>query len=373
MRIAFYAPMKPPDSPVPSGDRTIARALIRALDMGGHDVFIASQFQSREPLGDPDRQRAVQEEGGAIATSLVETYRGSDGPDLWFTYHLYYKAPDWIGPIVAGEMGIPYVAAEASHAPKRAGGRWDINHCQVEKSVVEADLIVGLNSLDARCIRPLLSGPEKMIQLRPFMEAPADLRYDRHGLRKTWSERFGIPLDRPWYLAAAMMRPGAKLQSYSTLAEALRKLGSENYALIIAGDGPAREEIEALCKSLPVYFTGEVRAEDLLGLMSSSDLFVWPAIDEAYGMAILEAQSQGLPVIAGRSGGVGDIVRDGETGTLVPVGDAEAFAAAIRELTMDVQARQDMSQNSRQVFERDHTLDFASAQLNQALEALVHG
>ena len=42
-------------------------------------------------------------------------------PDLWFTYHLYYKAPDLVGPLVAGALGIPYAVAEASVAHKRAG------------------------------------------------------------------------------------------------------------------------------------------------------------------------------------------------------------------------------------------------------------
>ena len=43
-------------------------------------------------------------------------------PELWLTYHLYYKAPDWLGPAVRAALGIPYVVAEASVAPKRAGG-----------------------------------------------------------------------------------------------------------------------------------------------------------------------------------------------------------------------------------------------------------
>ena len=43
-------------------------------------------------------------------------------PELWFTYHLYHKAPDWLGPRIAGALGIPYVVAEASFAPKQAGG-----------------------------------------------------------------------------------------------------------------------------------------------------------------------------------------------------------------------------------------------------------
>ena len=62
---------------------------------------------------------------------------------------------------------------------------------------------------------------------------------------------------------------------------------------------------------------------------AAADLYLWPAINEAYGMAFLEAQAAGLPVIAGRTGGVPAVVAADETGLLTPVGDAHAFAAAV--------------------------------------------
>ena len=56
MRVAFYAPLKPPDHPVPSGDRSMARLLIRALELAGHEVGLASRLRSRDTDGDPARQ-----------------------------------------------------------------------------------------------------------------------------------------------------------------------------------------------------------------------------------------------------------------------------------------------------------------------------
>jgi len=52
MRIAFYAPMKPPDHPVPSGDRRMARLLLAALRRGGHQVSLASRIRARDGTGD---------------------------------------------------------------------------------------------------------------------------------------------------------------------------------------------------------------------------------------------------------------------------------------------------------------------------------
>ncbi|MAI11877.1 MAG: hypothetical protein CBD27_07800 [Rhodospirillaceae bacterium TMED167] len=373
MRIAFYAPMKPPDSPVPSGDRTIARSLMKVLEHCGHEVKLATRFQSREPAGDPARQWALRREGEAVVSRLVREFTSTVRPDLWFTYHVYYKAPDWIGPLVAEELGIPYVAAEVSHAPKRAGGPWDVNHRQVEKTIMEANLVIGLNSLDAGCVRPLLAKPETLIQLRPFMDSPPDHRGHREDLRRTLSGEFGLPREVPWLFTAAMMRPGAKQKSYDLLACALRRQKDIKYRLIIAGDGPVRPDIEKAFEELPACFLGERDSTELFSLMAASDLFVWPAVNEAYGMALLEAHSQGLPVVAGEAGGVRDIVRHDETGVLTPVGDAAAFSEVVFGLCRDPLRLERMSRRARLIFSQDHTLEVATAKLAPALEALVNG
>src|SRR4051812_19651002 len=115
MRIAFYAPLKPPDHPVASGDRAMARALIAALERAGHEVSLAAHFRSYDS-GDARRQARLREEGRRIAHRYLKKIdAGAEPPDLWFTYHLYHKAPDWLGPTVAARLGIPYVAAEASY------------------------------------------------------------------------------------------------------------------------------------------------------------------------------------------------------------------------------------------------------------------
>src|SRR5690348_10210627 len=120
MRIAFYAPLKPPDHPTPSGDRAVARLFVEALTLAGHQPFLASHLRSYDGAGDPDRQARLQAVGGGIARRLLRRWRGrpDTAPELWFTYHLYYKAPDWLGPAVTSGLGIPYVIAEASHAMK---------------------------------------------------------------------------------------------------------------------------------------------------------------------------------------------------------------------------------------------------------------
>src|SRR4051794_38067759 len=124
MRIAFYAPLKPPDHPVPSGDRRMAQLLGLALTRAGHDVELAARLRSYDGAGEIEQQRRFAELGARLATRFVERARARPPqaqPRAWLTYHLYYKAPDWIGPRVAVQLGIPYLVAEASVAMKRAG------------------------------------------------------------------------------------------------------------------------------------------------------------------------------------------------------------------------------------------------------------
>ena len=78
-------------------------------------------------------------------------------------------------------------------------------------------------------------------------------------------------------------------------------------------------------------------------------------------MALLEAQMCGLPVVAGRTGGVPDIVADGETGLLTPEGDDEAFAAALADLLDDPARRARMGLAAARKAAADH--DFAGAQM----------
>src|SRR5260370_28738286 len=137
MRVAFYAPLKPPDHPIPSGDRRVAQLFLAALRLAGHDAFVASRFRSYEGNGDLIRQIRLAALGARLAGRFLRRCHKAPetAPELWFTYHLYYKAPDWLGPVISDALGIPYVVAEASWAPKRAGSSWHVGHHAVEQAL----------------------------------------------------------------------------------------------------------------------------------------------------------------------------------------------------------------------------------------------
>ena len=104
--------------------------------------------------------------------------------------------------------------------------------------------------------------------------------------------------------------------------------------------------------------------------LAAADLFLWPAVNEAFGMALLEAQASGLPVVAGAGGGVGEIVQSGTTGLLVPPGDALAFAAAVRRLVVNSGQRMAFGAAARRHVLLEHDLPIAARRLGHVLGAL---
>ncbi|MCW2235496.1 glycosyltransferase family 4 protein [Azospirillum canadense] len=361
MRIAFYAPLKAPTHPVPSGDRRMARLLMAALEAAGHEVTLASTLRSWDDGRTPGRAERLAALGARCADRLAARWDREGPPDLWFTYHLYHKAPDWIGPALCRRFGLPYVVAEASFAAKRATGPFAAGHRAAEAAIRQAAAVVTLAGHDAEGVLPLLEAPDRLVRLRPFVDtvpfaAAADAR-DRH--RAALAARYGLPLDAPWLLAVGMMRNGDKERSYGILSEAMALLTMLQPHLLIVGDGPARPRVESLFAEMPVHVLGQQSLPDLAALYAAADLMVWPAVNEAYGMALLEAQAAGLPVVAGRTGGVPDVVREGVGGLLPPVGDAAAFAAAVESLLRDPDRRRAMGEAARRVAAEEH--DFATA------------
>ena len=97
----------------------------------------------------------------------------------------------------------------------------------------------------------------------------------------------------PRLVTVAMMRPGDKLESYQLLAEALQYV-TQSMQWFIVGDGTERVQVETLFDNDPrIHFCGQLTNDEVHSLLAQCDLHVWPAVNEAFGMTLLEAQYQG--------------------------------------------------------------------------------
>jgi len=375
MRIAFYAPLKSPTHGTPSGDRRIAGLLMDALARAGHRVELASTFRSYDPGGAAPRQAALREQGIALGRRLAAQWR--DGatearPDLWFTYHAYYKAPDWLGPEASAALGIPYVIAEASHAGKRAGGAWDVGHRGTMEAIRRADLLLCPTRDDLEGLRAVAASPGRIASLPPFLD-PGPFRaaaHRREAYREELARLHGLEQSVPWLAVAAMMRSGDKLDSYRALARALGRVRDLPWRLLVAGDGPARAEVEAaFAAAIPgrAAFLGALSLDEVAAAYAAADLCVWPAVNEAYGMAMLEAQAAGVPVVSCATRGVPDVVEHGRTGLLAAAGDESALAGLVRELLLDEGKRSRMSAAAATFAAGDRSIESAAVLLGSLL------
>jgi glycosyltransferase involved in cell wall biosynthesis len=357
MRAAFYAPMKPADNPVPSGDRTFAQLILRALEAGGHEPRTASRLKTwrAAPEDLPQAQAAAQGEAERIIKDWeAEGWR----PDVWVTYHLYHKAPDWIGPAVSDHFAIPYVVLEASRAPKRQTGPWAFGFTAADAALQRADAVGAIHRADAGCLEPVLP-PDVLHLFPPFLDAAPFLK-----------PRPSRPGEGPVrLLAVGMMRPGDKEASYRVLAAALAQLMDLDWELTLVGDGPSRESLTPLFPAARCRFAGALPPEALPQQYLCHDVFVWPAIREAFGFVFLEAQASGLAVAGGATFGVPDIVEDGQTGLLSPEGDAGALAASLRRLILDRRLRTAMGEAARTHILARHDLGAGASRLDGLLHS----
>lgn len=150
----------------------------------------------------------------------------------------------------------------------------------------------------------------------------------------------------------------------------------------IAGTGPDRPRLEELAQTLDVAdavtFLGRVADEVLPNTYRQATIFVMPAREEpaaasieGFGIVYLEAGASDLPVVAGRSGGAVEAVRDGETGILVPPDDPTALATVLRRLLEDADLRRRLGRAGRQWVETEMNWDRAAREMQQALSMEV--
>lgn len=359
MKIAFYSPLKSPNHAVPSGDRLMARQLIAALRMAGHEVEVASELRSFART--PDEGVSPEAAEGEIER-LRRLWETGAVPDIWFTYHPYYKAPDMIGPVLAAEAGIAYVTAEASYSARRDRDGWAGRQALLAEGLRQAAINICMTRRDRAGLEEAVPGA-RFAMLSPFIEPAPFLAVEPSPQARR-------------LVCVAMMRSGDKLDSFRMLAQALGRLDRLEWRLSIVGDGPASAEVRGAFASLPesrIDWLGERQPSEIAAILSQAALYVWPGCGEAYGLAYLEAQAAGLPVVAQATAGVPEVVMHGRTGVLTPAGDITAYAAAIADLLENDGRRQAMARAARDFVRDERSLAQASATLSGILETYVKG
>ena len=169
-----------------------------------------------------------------------------------------------------------------------------------------------------------------------------------------------------------MFRTGDKLASYELIARTLSRLRTDDWRLSIAGDGPARGEVQALMEPFDgrVIWLGARDADAMKTAYQNAALMFWPGVNEAFGMAYLEAQAAGVPVVAQDRPGVRDVLAPG-IDRPSPEDGAGPLAAQIDQLLTDQSARQTAGRLARTHIAENHLIAPAARTLADALSQVT--
>ncbi|GAB4255992.1 MAG: N-acetyl-alpha-D-glucosaminyl L-malate synthase BshA [Acidobacteriota bacterium] len=145
--------------------------------------------------------------------------------------------------------------------------------------------------------------------------------------------------------------------------------------LLLVGDGPERLFVQQLVKELKltdhVVFLGQ--QDYLERILPCTDVLILPSEQESFGLVALEAHACGVPVVAARVGGVPEVVEDGMTGFLVPVGEIGEMAAQVLRLLADDQLHREFSRRARERAERNFRTDLIVPEYERIYREVVEG
>ena len=241
---------------------------------------------------------------------------------------------------------VPYLLMVESHdEDPRAGWRKAVKGTVVPPIVRHASGVLVTGTLARRSMLARGARPEQVrvfantIDVETWQARAVELAGRREELRAA----FGLEPRDVAVLCVARLAPEKGLE---TLARAVAAAG-EPFVALLAGTGPERGRLEAL--GMPLRFAGDLPHDRVIEAYVATDVFALLSEREPWGVVVNEAATCGLPlVLSDRVGAAPDLLRPGENGFLVPPGDVDAAADALRELA-DPDERRRMGRRSAEL------------------------
>jgi glycosyltransferase involved in cell wall biosynthesis len=237
---------------------------------------------------------------------------------------------------------------------------WMVNHgyahCLVAVSEQVYRIAIEKEKIRPDRVRVILNGIDNIQNERPRTEILARLRTE-----------LGLNSHDFVYLSVGRV---TLQKGHTYLLDAVPKVLDrypENSVFIIAGEGHLRESLERKAADLGlsrvVKFLGT--RSDIPDLLFLADVFVLPSLWEGLPLALLEAMSAGLPVVATRVEGVETVINDGENGYLLPPKDINALSFALIKIREDDTVREQFSERNRIKIRKEYTIDRMCAQYEE--------
>jgi glycosyltransferase involved in cell wall biosynthesis len=235
---------------------------------------------------------------------------------------------------------------------------------------LSADLCIAVSDfVRRRLIEVNGVSPERVVRVYNGIDLGRFASPDRTLLRSV----LGVDESTPVVFCSGRAQPYKGVQTLIDAAALLRVQGVDDVAFAFAGDGdhlPDLRDRAAKAGLTGFHFLGQ-RA-DVHRLLPGASIAVVPSLwAEAFGLTVVEAMAAGVPVVATRTGGIPELVADGETGMLVPPGDAPALAAAIRALLADPAGARSIAARAEADARRRFGLERCASELYAVLAATL--
>lgn len=179
-------------------------------------------------------------------------------------------------------------------------------------------------------------------------------RFDPTRRSQEWRQAHGIADDDVLIAYAGRLVAEKNMAVMARVFAGLKARGVAHRTILL-GDGP---EAGWMRKALPdTVFAGFLHGDELATGYASSDIFFFPSITETFGNVTLEAMASGLPAVTADATGSRSLVREGETGFLVPVDREDQMIERLVQLATDDQMRQEFGGNAREIAISEHEWD----------------
>jgi glycosyltransferase involved in cell wall biosynthesis len=341
-------------------------ALVRGLRARG----VASVMLARSgPLGD-----AVRDDGTPVAAwhprgdldpvalAAAVAFLRRHRPDLAHAHDARSHALGWAAARIAGVRACVVTrrtdAPVAGHAASRLKYRLPVDRYLAVSAGVAGTLRAGGVPAERVTVVPdgiVLDGPPDTGDLRGALGLPPEARIAC--MAAAWTPEKGLDL---------------AIGALARLAPAWPALH-----LVLMGDGPPERRLALDALAARQRVTERVHflpwRNDARAVMRQCDMLLAPSRIEGLGTAVIEAQAEGVPVVASAAGGLPELVRNGETGLLVPVEDAAALARAVESVLTDPAAARARAAHARvtvRAFSVENTVERTLAVYHEVLGAL---
>ncbi len=183
-------------------------------------------------------------------------------------------------------------------------------------------------------------------------------------------------LQRPLFLFVGHVIPRKGLPSLLQACAILQQRGYTNYTLLVVGDGEQQDELKAFCQeqelSDRVQWMGRVSYDQIGSYFKSADVFVFPTMEDTWGVVALEAMLMGKPILCSKGAGTSELVVHGENGYVFPPDNATELADLMQKFLDNPEMIADMGQRSSQIMAQ-YTPQAAAQCLAQVTEVVMAG